>query len=150
MDNLTLSPLLHREKLCIAIKGYLSAEPARVIRAFPNRMYSKTHGCWYVVYTAETLSQLTRVLTTVARVSIPTLFCENPTPLNSTELPEGYRECLVRLRYSANTRKTYESQLLKFLEYLHPCSIGDVTREIIVSGHCRTTHTTDKQCLKKI
>lgn len=131
MNILNLTPLWHREKLCIAIKGRMSAEPARLIRDFPNRMYSSTHGCWYLVYSPETLSHLTHVLSRVARISIPNPFCENRTSLIRVKLPEGYRECLIRLRYSPNTRLTYETQLCKFLEYLHPRPISDVTREII-------------------
>ena len=62
---LQLVSLTHRDHYCISIRGRLNVEAINVIRNFPDRKYSKTHGCWYVYYSKENLLELTRRLRAV-------------------------------------------------------------------------------------
>jgi site-specific recombinase XerD len=120
---------------CIAIR-HLNERAAMLVRNFPHRQYSKSNGCWYVRYSAATLDLLQQALSEVSRVSIPHPFDESGRPRQlhgrpKLPLPEGYRECLIRMRYSDSTRATYEAQMHQFLEYLRPRSIQDLTKAII-------------------
>lgn len=49
------------------------------------------------------------------------------------QLPEGYHENLVQIRYSEATIKTYESQLRAFLSFIHPKLILDADEALIKS-----------------
>lgn len=137
MDDtvLRLEPLEHREARCIAIVGQLGSSAYNVVKAFPGRSYSKTHGCWYVVFEPNVLLELAERLAACQRVEVSEKF---PKGKDSSEkvveviaLPEGYHECLVRVRYSEATVKTYESQLRLFLGWLRPRTLDDLTDAII-------------------
>ncbi|MBX2917526.1 MAG: site-specific integrase [Cyclobacteriaceae bacterium] len=132
MKSIELSPLWHRDTYCIAIRN-LNAQANALVRSFPNRKYSKTHGCWYVPYAPATLDLLFQMLSEVGLVHMPQLFnnVQPKTTPEQTPLPEGYRECLVRLRYSESTIKNYESQIRLFMAYIHPKQITNISRETI-------------------
>ncbi|HNR72839.1 MAG TPA: site-specific integrase [Cyclobacteriaceae bacterium] len=131
MKPVELTPLWHRDMHCIAIRN-LSNEANRIVRNFPGRKYSKTHGCWYVAYAPATLDLLYQRLSEVEMVCMPRLFEGKGGPLlKSLPLPAGYRECLVRLRYSESTIKNYESQMRLFLAYIDPKPITEITRDTI-------------------
>jgi integrase/recombinase XerD len=130
MNSIELTPLWHRDVYCIAIRN-LNAEANALVKNFPDRKYSKTHGCWYVVYTPATLDLLYQKLSQVDKVCLPQLFEGKISQPEQLPLPTGYRECLVRLRYSESTIKNYESQMRLFLQYLAPKTITDITRETI-------------------
>lgn len=135
MKALELTPLWHRGMYCIAIR-YLNDRAATIVRNFPNRLYSKSNGCWYVRYSAATLDLLHQTLSAVSTVTMPLPFDESGKPHQlpvkaKLPLPDGYRECLIRMRYSDSTRATYEAQMHQFLEYLGPRSIQDLTKAII-------------------
>lgn len=134
-DIIYLEPLSHREQSCIAVVGRLGSAAYNVLKAFPGRSYSKTHGCWYIVFEPDALLQLAERLGACQRVEISERF---PKGKGSTEkvgemiaLPDGYHECLVRVRYSEATVKTYESQLRLFLGWLRPRTLNDLTDAII-------------------
>jgi len=135
MHVVKLSPLWHRDMYCIAVRN-LSDQAAKVIRNFPSRLYSKTHGCWYVHYSPATLDLLYQSLAEVSKVSILEPFVEQhrfmPVAVKVRRpLPEGYRECLIRMRYSDSTRATYEAQMLLFVEYIYPVAIHEITRQLV-------------------
>ena len=130
-----LTPLWHRGMYCIAIRN-LNDRAGTLVRNFPNRLYSKSNQCWYVRYSPATLDLLQQTLSAVSEVRMPLPFDETRSPGHlpvkaKTPLPEGYRECLVRLRYSESTRITYENQMRLFMEYIQPRGIGDLTKAMI-------------------
>lgn len=136
METIELIPLWHRDMFCIAIRGRVGSQAGQIIRNFPNRLYSKTQGCWYVKYSAATLDLLFQSLSGVTSVKIPVAFDERSKSLpiatkNMTPLPDGYRECLIRMRYSENTRITYENQIRLFMEFIQPLSIHEITKETV-------------------
>jgi integrase/recombinase XerD len=134
MNTLELTPLWHRGIYCIAIRN-LNDRASTLVRNFPNRMYSKSNGCWYVRYSAATLDLLQQKLSEVSKVKMPIAFDEKGNPnlpvKAKTPLPDGYRECLVRMRYSDSTRTTYENQMRLFLEYIQPRSISDISKAMV-------------------
>jgi len=135
MKAVNLSPLWHRDQYCIAIRN-LDDRGSMVVRNFPNRQYSKTHGCWYVPYSPATLDVLLESLAEAGEVKILQPFDGHPRPNAASIkvkplLPEGFRECLIRLRYSESTCATYETQLLQFVEHIRPLAIHEITRQTV-------------------
>src|SRR5688572_22705859 len=107
-----LTPLLHRKKLCIAIRGLLSKEPDSIIRAFPGRLYSATYQCWYIPYSETGLEELMSALGQVDTVKLDNndlqeLPAKLPEPSQEVALPPLYDETLRKLRYSEHSRKNY-------------------------------------------
>ena len=136
VEKIELVPLWHRDIYCIAIRGSLGIQANQIIRNFAGRLYSKTHGCWYVKYSSATLDLLFQVLSRLVPVSIPVPFDElkGQVPVSNktmTPLPEGYSECLIRMRYSENTRTTYENQMRQFTEFIKPLFINEITKETV-------------------
>jgi site-specific recombinase XerD len=135
MGTVELIPFWHRGLYCIKIQGKLNENAIALVRDFPNRLYSRTHHCWYVRYSAGTLDLLQQTLTTISTVRMPQSFSEKLPSLSSVKekapLPEGYHECLVRLRYSENTIVTYEHQMRLFLGYIGSQNLSQITREVI-------------------
>lgn len=136
MESIELVPLWHRGEYCISIRNRLNPEANALVRNFPNRKYSKSNGCWYVTYSIETLDLLLQKLAEVCPVKVPMPFNEKSIPSTilpkrKADLPAGYSECLIRMRYSESTRITYETQMRQFMEFIAPRSIMDLTKEII-------------------
>ena len=108
-----------------------------MIRAFPHRQFSSTHACWYVTYSEEVLRELSRKISECQTVGISADFkhdgvhSEGEVKIIQFPLPEGYHETLVRVRYSEATVKTYESQMRKFLGWIHPRTSADITKVLI-------------------
>ncbi|MEK6783132.1 MAG: site-specific integrase [Bacteroidota bacterium] len=131
-----LLPLWHRGVLSIAVHGRLNIYGNSLVRRFPHRLYSKTHGCWYVHYSPATLDLLYQTLAEVCLVQIPLSFedAEKQKAVSIGEkfpLPEGYRECLIRIRYSESTIRTYENQMRLFLMFLTPRPLDSLSTAII-------------------
>ncbi len=136
METIELVPLWHKDRFCIAIRGRFGPHTDRIIRNFPNCLFSKTHGCWYVSYTPATLDLLFHSLSPVLRVVVPVAFDERKLTetiikKNLTPLPEGYNECLIRMRYSESTRITYENQIRQFIEFIKPLTIQEITKDVV-------------------
>ncbi len=144
-DTIHLEPLIHRDLNCIAIVGHLGSAADKVIRSFPGRNYSKTHGCWYVEFEMETLARLSDQLGVCQRVAVSEKLKSwggsEVQKVNVIGLPEGYHESLVRIRYSVATVKTYESQLRLFLSWLFPRTLDDLTDAIINDYQLYLTET---------
>lgn len=131
MKTLRLEPLEHRGRNCIAITGPMTSATIGAVRAFPGRLYSKTHGCWYVHYDADTLTRLASEIGRHQQVEVSEKFQSDRHPHSLQPLPEGYHEHLVRVRYQDTTIKTYESQLRLFISWLSPGSIENLNDEVI-------------------
>lgn len=133
----TLRPLVHRQQLCVAIHWQKSDVVERLVRAFPDRKFSITHRCWYILFDEERLSRLRRQLEAVARVEMrdhveQELNKELLLPMAAgPDLPPDYYELLVRRRYSEATVKNYVAQFKSFLKYLHPQGVEAITEESI-------------------
>lgn len=126
-----MEPMDHRGQRCVAIVGALNPGAYNAVRAFPQRLYSKTHGCWYIIYDHEKLAKLAAELRKHQTIEVSERFEVKDMPPTLTPLPEGYHEHLVRVRYSEATIKTYEAQLRQFISWLHPVNIEDLTEAFI-------------------
>ena len=135
METIELIPLWHRDIYCIAIRNRLNDRANLIVRNFPNRQYSRTNGCWYVKYSPSALDLLFQTLSEVCFVKVPILFDEKTkigrVPLPLKALPEGYSECLIRMRYSDSTRITYQNQMRQFMAFIEPIPIGKITKELV-------------------
>ena len=130
-----LMPLSHRGDYCISIRGHFNDQADSIVRGFPGRKYSKTQGCWYVPYSVETLHELCKRLSSVCVLQVDKAFeasdIGSKAPVNSpaersVQLPDGYHEALVSIRYSPATVKGYESQFKLFLEHIHPKGVDEI------------------------
>jgi len=129
MDELLLEVLEHRGQKCVFIKGSLNPGANATVRAFPGRLYSKTHGCWYIPYSPDDAEKLRLALLKHQSVVKPVARIEHGQQM--LNLPDDYHDQLIRVRYSAATVVTYESQMRQFLMWLQPKTINDLTDEII-------------------
>ncbi len=131
-SSISLQPLLHKNNLCVAIRGVKPYSPAeKAIRSFPGRCYSQTHTCWYIPFTPESLVKLQHTLSVLGTVTL----ADNPTQKLQTSVfipqppavavPERYRETLVTMRYSEATRENYLSQFKAFLLFIQPKGISE-------------------------
>lgn len=129
MESLQLEVCEHRGQKCVMIRGKLTDAAYRLVKAFPGRLYSKTHGCWYIPYSAEGLASLTAQL----QPSVPRAPLRDTSDKTTSEmvLPEGYHEQLIRVRYSPATVSTYESQMRKFMEWMHPRTLDSLDEDLI-------------------
>lgn len=133
---LTLTPILHRDQLCIAIQGKLSADAFKSVSNFPDRKYSKTHRSYYVRYTKESLAKLHAALLECDIVKLEG-FQDNYDVTNSglvkncVIIPPAYEEKLTRMRYSSATVANYVIQFRKFLEHIYPTPAEEITEKHI-------------------
>lgn len=132
MQSILLEILEHRGKKRVAIRGRLSQQADALIREFPGRQFSRTHSCWYVDYEAEVVRKLHALLSEVQYVNLSSELNEAGDQASVLmALPDGYHECLVRVRYSQATASNYESQMRAFINWLHPRKLCDITTEVI-------------------
>lgn len=130
---ITLRSLFHNEMLCIAVEGRYSTEVHKIIRNFPGRAYSRTHGCYYIIYEAERLKALKEKLLQVDTLEEHGLEKVENDLLRSkhvkhwVEVPIEYESLLITMRYSEATRDNYVAQFRAFLQYLHPKTAEDIT-----------------------
>lgn len=135
-NRIYLEDLDHRGRHCIAIRGSLEPAEHTKIRNHPRRLYSKTHGCWYLPFSEEDLGWLRRELNaedrTRNREHTSIVMSSNGSISNAKlPLPKGYHEQLVRLRYSEATWENYESQLRQFIAWLRPKTLDDINDEVV-------------------
>lgn len=129
---ISFEPLMHRDTLCVAIRGKYGQEARQVIRTFPGRLYSATHGCFYLVYSPEILQDLKNKLTSVEEWQEQGWHLVTPGPLRETHirpwisLPPDYTELLIKMRYSKATVENYVAQFKLFLAFLFPKSSEEI------------------------
>jgi integrase/recombinase XerD len=132
-----LQPVVHREQLCILIKGKYNGDMYTAIRSLPEVRYSKTHSCFYLVYTADLLKALKTFF--AGRCAVEERGWEEITDesflsaddTKAIDVPSEYREALVRNRYSPLTVMNYVIQFRSFLRFIHPQTADTFTeREI--------------------
>jgi integrase/recombinase XerD len=126
---ITLQRLEHRGEIIIALTGRFDQETSKCIRSFVGVQFSATHRCFFLRYTPENLlmveNQL-RELGTVERSG-----WGGGADKIAVLLPNGYRDLLTRMRYSASTIANYESQFKAFLEYIYPTNADEISDEHI-------------------
>lgn len=129
-----LEPLKLGTKTCIAIKGKLNSQAEDLIRGFQGSQFNSRHGCWTLPFTKATVSDLLQKISKVqlvaTKASMDKLMQEEE-KARPLELPEGYHEQLIRVRYSPATVRTYESQFRAFLEYIKPETIEAISDGLI-------------------
>jgi integrase/recombinase XerD len=136
MEQITLSPLWHNNKLIIAIKGKLRGAAFNMVNNLDGRNYSKTHECYYTIYSSEALAQLQKELGTLTTVQLSGWGEDGkplPPPLVKAwvNVPEEFNETLVRLRYADATRENYIVQFKYFLAYIFPRTCTHITQQDI-------------------
>ncbi len=120
---------MHRDHLCIVIRGKLSGMLLKVVQNFPGRVYSKTHKSFYVLYTEENLLRLENVLK--QHVCVTSSVFPTQAQRISIAVPQSYTDKLIRMRYSAATYDNYVIQFRKFLEHIHPKTISELDSQLI-------------------
>lgn len=133
---ITLEPLMHRDQLCIAIRGSMAGTVYEALLRFPERKYSKTHRCFYVNYSKENLFQLRSTLEEHSVVVLKDFSNENSiTNLALTKkfvaIPDSYGEKLIRMRYSKATYDNYMIQFRNFLIHIYPTGADGITEELV-------------------
>ena len=133
---LTLEPLVHRDTLCVAIRGRISAAAYQSLSQFTDRKYSKSLRCFYIRYTADALKNLYNVLCLNDEVKLQGFddagaLSETSLAKHAVIIPDAYSEKLIRMRYSKSTYDNYMIQFRMFLMYLHPTPPEQVTEKIV-------------------
>lgn len=136
---ITLQPLMHRERLCIAMHGVYSPGILPIIKQQPDVSYTRTHQCWYILYSEKNLHTIRAVLEHISPVkvidnqeqSLPASLFDAVSEPILIVLPKEYEETLRKLRYSESTLNNYVIQFRKFLEYIYPATAEDIVPEQI-------------------
>jgi integrase/recombinase XerD len=104
---------------CIAMRGKIGANLSNCIRSITAIRYSRTHQCFYLAYSAETLAWFSAKI--IEHDEVICCGWDVPEPVeNIIRVPAEYRECLIRMRYSGATVQNYETQFKAFLRFIHP------------------------------
>lgn len=133
---LTLEPLVHRDTLCVAIRGRISAAAYQSLSQFTDRKYSKSLRCFYIRYTADALKNLYNVLCLNDEVRLQGfddagVLSETSLAKHAVIIPDAYSEKLIRMRYSKSTYDNYMIQFRMFLMYIHPAPPEKITEKIV-------------------
>jgi len=133
---LTLEPLLHRDTLCVAIRGRISAAAYQSLSQFTDRKYSKSLRCFYIKYTADALKNLYNALSQNDEIRLQGFddtcaLSETSLAKHAVIIPDAYSEKLIRMRYSKSTYDNYLIQFRMFLMYIHPTPPEQVTEKIV-------------------
>ncbi len=153
MPSFTLSYLQHRSKEWIAIKAAPSESFNQVLRKL-NAVFTKTHKCWLMPFTKESVDALKKTFGDIAirqledlkkkveqqkkqvltiTMVLPTPTTKNKTlqiyPLSpeNTEAMKLYLQTLSLKCYSASTIRTYKYEFLQLLLVLKSKSVKELT-----------------------
>ncbi len=153
MENIRLTPLIHRGKACIALHFAFNTTINTILKALPCAAWSKTHRCWYIPlqeadYKAfqQSVSGKATVDTNAIRKyleqskkeplaakAMPTV---NGAPPHSAvwRLSEENQEALdnfvqlLKLKaYSASTIRTYRNEFVQLLHLLKDKPVSKLT-----------------------
>ncbi|MFM9909280.1 MAG: tyrosine-type recombinase/integrase [Chitinophagaceae bacterium] len=155
MPSFTLSYLQHRSKEWIAIKAAPSESFNQVLRKL-NAVFTKTHKCWLMPFTKESVDALKKTFGDIAirqledlkkkveqqkkqvltiTMVLPTPTTKNKTlqiyPLSpeNTDAMKLYLQTLSLKCYSASTIRTYKYEFLQLLLVLKSKSVKELTPE---------------------
>jgi integrase/recombinase XerD len=128
---ITLEPLCHRDAFWIAIKGNFRSCHS-TIKNLPNSQYTKTHGCYLVPFSEQALLEVKKIISAAAPVELYGWENFSAKQLKeSIQLPQEYKEKLVRLRYSKLTVENYVIQFRNFLIHIYPLTHEDINENVI-------------------
>ena len=157
-----IKPIMYDDVLYIAFFGKLRGDAFKLINNLKNRKYSKTHGCYYVPYSAESLANIVVALKAASEIdtaewSDETLLPEDTAMLRPwVILPTLYRETLVKMRYSEITIENYISQFKLFLGFIYPKKAEEIVDEdihrylIYLAEHKRVGISSQNQAINSI
>ena len=133
---LTLEPLIHRDALCVAIRGRMSAAAYQSLSQFTDRKYSKILRCFYIRYTPDALKKLHNVLCSHDEIILQGFddscsLAETSLAKHAVIIPPAYPDKLVRMRYSKATYDNYMIQFRMFLMYIHPTPPEQINEKIV-------------------
>ncbi|MBK7885255.1 MAG: tyrosine-type recombinase/integrase [Chitinophagaceae bacterium] len=98
--TITLNYLYHNNQECISIHAPLDATVNQAIHTLPNRKYSKTNQCWYILLTKQNYHLILEALQPIATI--------NNTPL---------KEHLINKKQANNVKnKLHKPQMLTTLK----------------------------------
>lgn len=129
-----LEPLVHRDSLCIAVRGKYHSHVSNLIRSMSALKYSATHNCYYARYSLELMNELTEAFGKVddvikdrwsGREMDETLRLQFIA--EKIRLPPSYSEHLIRRRYSKSTAANYQAQFTAFLGFIFPKGADEFT-----------------------
>ncbi|MDH4298338.1 MAG: site-specific integrase [Cyclobacteriaceae bacterium] len=113
----------------------MSAATYQTLANFSDRKYSRTHRCFYIVYTKHRLQQLFAQLSVSCEVVLHRFTNDfepvATVPTNVVTIPKAYAEKLIRMRYSRATYDNYLIQFRNFLLHIHPVAAEDITESHI-------------------
>jgi integrase/recombinase XerD len=118
--------------MCIRINGKMTPKVYSILRDINQCLYSRTHDCFYFLYSPETLRKLTTAIeNTGMPVEVSKSFEDYELRKKYSKtlitLPDAYREQLIKLRYSVATCKNYCIQFVNFLTYIYPKDADNFT-----------------------
>ena len=134
--EISLGPLLHRGKDCIALR-FKTFDLNQEVRKIPGVKFSSSHRCWYVENGEGVLTSIMRVLKPIARVD-DSAFRQDTAKTSKEALalvgcPPSYVEQLDRMRYSENTKKIYINFFRHFIHHFRETSLDAITTISIFS-----------------
>src|SRR5690606_396871 len=122
MNVIKLEALVHRGRLCVAIRGRMDSLALGAARGVGGLVYSRTWRCYYVPHASGVVEVLQRALAPFAETKVDEAsFVQHQAKTEPViVIPPCYTEELVIRRYSAATVDNYQSQFAAFLRYIHP------------------------------
>lgn len=133
MSSIKLEALMHRGRLCVAIRGWMDSRALAAAGVIQGLAYSRTHKSYYVPHAPEVVEVLKRALSPFAETTVDeaSLVRHEPKKYPVVSIPAAYTEELVIRRYSAATVENYQSQFSAFLRYIHPRRCEEIQEEDI-------------------
>jgi integrase/recombinase XerD len=140
-QKIILENLYHRDTDCIGIRFVKDFELNSLVKQIPEVKFSKTNGCWYVANGSTTLKTILETMRHKAWVDYSKLRKREAALAGQVrnavilkrECPTEYIEQLDRMRYSPNTKKTYQGLFSQFINYFPETDIEKITDDQINS-----------------
>jgi integrase/recombinase XerD len=146
-DKLSVSvePLEHRNKQCIAIRFAKDDALNKIVKEIPGVCFSITNHCWYLVESEGAFDLIFKILNkhkvwvdysnlkvrklkaALAQPQAPS----TPIAANKRQCPQEYIDLLVRKRYSDSTVKNYVGIFTAFINYFPNIELDQVKEEHI-------------------
>lgn len=135
--KIVLESLHHRNEDCIAIRFDKDFDLNAAVRQIPQAKFSKTNSCWYVPDEPAALNMVLKALEDKAWVDYSRIRKSKSQSIRPTdkvitlkrECPVEYIEQLDRMRYSPNTKKTYEGLFRRFINHFPATDIDAISED---------------------
>lgn len=122
MNTIKLEALVHRDRLCIAIRGRVDLRALAAARGVGELIYSRTQRCYYIPHASGVVEDLRKAMAlfVATEVDVASFARHEFRDVPVIVIPPSYIEELVIRRYSPATIENYRSQFAAFLRYIHP------------------------------